>query len=189
MSTRPLSAVIAAPAIWLIRGYQLVVSPMRPPTCRFYPSCSAYALTAIERFGVLRGSWLATRRLLLDQLRALLARFRSRPAAPLPQPYLGLSGPADDPRLIVRRTYQLMLDWARSMGHARFPYQTPSTFAAALTAALPESREPIAALTATYVRARYAVEPVPPDDARLAQASLVRLQTHNVLKSTLTDQA
>jgi len=60
MSTRPLSAVIAAPAIWLIRGYQLVVSPMRPPTCRFYPSCSAYALTAIERFGVLRGSWLAT---------------------------------------------------------------------------------------------------------------------------------
>jgi putative membrane protein insertion efficiency factor len=64
MSTRPLSAVVAAPAIWLIRCYQLVVSPMRPPTCRFYPSCSAYALTAIERFGVLRGSWLATRRLL-----------------------------------------------------------------------------------------------------------------------------
>jgi len=54
----------AAPAIWLIRGYQLVVSPMRPPTCRFYPSCSAYALTAIERFGLLRGSWLAARRLL-----------------------------------------------------------------------------------------------------------------------------
>jgi len=64
MSTRPVSAVVAAPAIWLIRGYQLVVSPMRPQTCRFYPSCSAYALTAIERFGILRGSWLATRRLL-----------------------------------------------------------------------------------------------------------------------------
>ena len=57
-------AVVAAPAIWLIRVYQLVWSPMRPPTCRFYPSCSAYALTAIQRFGIVRGSWLAARRLL-----------------------------------------------------------------------------------------------------------------------------
>lgn len=64
MPLPPVRAMVAAPAIWLIRGYQLVVSPMRPPTCRFYPSCSAYALTAIERFGLLRGSWLAARRLL-----------------------------------------------------------------------------------------------------------------------------
>jgi|SRR5450631_4854808 len=63
-STRPLSAKVAAPAIWLIRAYQLVLSPMHPPSCRFYPSCSAYALTAIERFGIFRGSWLAARRLL-----------------------------------------------------------------------------------------------------------------------------
>jgi putative membrane protein insertion efficiency factor len=56
--------VVAAPAIALIKAYQMVLSPMRPPTCRFYPSCSAYALTAIERFGIVRGSWLAARRLL-----------------------------------------------------------------------------------------------------------------------------
>lgn len=59
-----LRAVVASPAIALIRAYQLVLSPMRPQTCRFYPSCSAYALTAIRRFGLVRGSWLATRRLL-----------------------------------------------------------------------------------------------------------------------------
>jgi len=56
--------VVATPAIWLIKAYQLVLSPMRPPTCRFYPPCSAYVLTAIERFGLVRGSWRATRRLL-----------------------------------------------------------------------------------------------------------------------------
>jgi len=64
MSFPSVRAVVAAPAIWLIRGYQQVWSPMRPQTCRFYPSCSAYALTALKRFGLLRGSWLAARRLL-----------------------------------------------------------------------------------------------------------------------------
>lgn len=60
----PVGRAIARPAIWLIRGYQLVLSPMHPPSCRFYPSCSAYAVTAIERFGLFRGGWLAVRRLL-----------------------------------------------------------------------------------------------------------------------------
>jgi uncharacterized protein len=48
----------------VIRAYQLLVSPLLGPRCRFYPSCSCYAHTAIERYGALRGSWLGMRRLL-----------------------------------------------------------------------------------------------------------------------------
>lgn len=55
--------VLVTPLIRLIRLYQQVVSPMRPQTCRFYPSCSAYAVTALERFGPIEGTWLAARRL------------------------------------------------------------------------------------------------------------------------------
>jgi putative membrane protein insertion efficiency factor len=47
----------------LIRGYQLFLSPLLPASCRYYPSCSAYAVEAIERHGALRGSWLAARRI------------------------------------------------------------------------------------------------------------------------------
>lgn len=47
----------------LIRGYQLAISPWLAPSCRFYPSCSCYTHTAIERFGVLRGTWLGLRRI------------------------------------------------------------------------------------------------------------------------------
>jgi putative membrane protein insertion efficiency factor len=47
----------------LIRGYQLVISPALPPSCRFTPSCSQYALEAVTRYGALKGTWLAARRL------------------------------------------------------------------------------------------------------------------------------
>ena len=47
----------------LIRGYQRLLSPALPPSCRFHPSCSQYALEAVTRYGALRGSWLAVRRL------------------------------------------------------------------------------------------------------------------------------
>ncbi|MDQ1603263.1 MAG: uncharacterized protein QOE01_1108 [Actinomycetota bacterium] len=50
--------------IWPIRAYQLVVSPWLGPRCRFYPSCSAYAVEAIAVHGILRGPYLAARRLL-----------------------------------------------------------------------------------------------------------------------------
>lgn len=46
----------------LIRGYQLFISPVLPASCRFYPSCSAYALEAVEKHGPIAGSWLAVRR-------------------------------------------------------------------------------------------------------------------------------
>jgi putative membrane protein insertion efficiency factor len=48
----------------LIRGYQRLLSPVLPPVCRFQPTCSQYAVEAIEVHGPFRGSWLALRRLL-----------------------------------------------------------------------------------------------------------------------------
>lgn len=48
----------------LIRFYRRWVSPMTPPSCRFTPTCSAYAEEAVQRYGGLRGGWLALRRLL-----------------------------------------------------------------------------------------------------------------------------
>lgn len=57
-------ASLAATALrGLIRGYQLLISPMLPPSCRYAPSCSQYAHQAIDRFGPLRGGWLAMRRI------------------------------------------------------------------------------------------------------------------------------
>ena len=50
--------------LWVIRLYQRFVSPYTPPTCRFYPSCSAYSVEAISRYGPGRGVVLATRRVL-----------------------------------------------------------------------------------------------------------------------------
>lgn len=50
--------------VWLVRGYQLFVSPLLGPRCRFYPSCSAYAIQALQLHGAFKGTWLAARRLL-----------------------------------------------------------------------------------------------------------------------------
>jgi len=47
----------------LLRGYRLVISPLYGQVCRYHPSCSAYALQAVEVHGSLRGAWLAVRRL------------------------------------------------------------------------------------------------------------------------------
>lgn len=49
--------------IFSVRCYQGAVAPHLPPACRYYPSCSAYAIKALEKHGALRGSWLAVRRI------------------------------------------------------------------------------------------------------------------------------
>ncbi|TXK71879.1 membrane protein insertion efficiency factor YidD [Paenibacillus sp. N3.4] len=46
-----------------IHFYRKIISPLKPPTCRFYPTCSQYALEAIEVHGALRGSWLSAKRI------------------------------------------------------------------------------------------------------------------------------
>lgn len=56
-------SVLARLLILPIRGYQLFISPAFPPTCRYYPSCSAYAVEALRVHGALRGTWLAIRRI------------------------------------------------------------------------------------------------------------------------------
>lgn len=50
--------------VLLVRGYQVSISPLLPPSCRYFPSCSAYAVEALEKHGALKGSWLAARRIL-----------------------------------------------------------------------------------------------------------------------------
>ena len=56
--------MIARLFILIARGWQLGPSRALPPSCRYQPSCSAYAITAIQRYGAARGSWLAFKRIM-----------------------------------------------------------------------------------------------------------------------------
>lgn len=58
-----MTTVASRMVVGLIVAYQKLVSPLLGANCRFQPTCSTYALAAVERFGVLRGGWLAMRRL------------------------------------------------------------------------------------------------------------------------------
>lgn len=59
-----MKGVTKTAVLWLLRAYKWVISPLLPPACRYTPTCSEYALEAIERFGALRGTAMALARLL-----------------------------------------------------------------------------------------------------------------------------
>ena len=50
--------------IGMVKGYKYLISPLLPPSCRFYPTCSAYTIEAIEKYGAVRGFLLGLRRIL-----------------------------------------------------------------------------------------------------------------------------
>jgi hypothetical protein len=56
--------LLAIPFIVLIKIYQLLISPLFPPSCRFTPTCSHYSLEALKRFGIFKGGWLSIKRIL-----------------------------------------------------------------------------------------------------------------------------
>ncbi len=62
-ATRRRDDLIRMLALAGIRAYQSLISPLLGPTCRFYPSCSQYAYEAVEKYGVVRGGWMAARRI------------------------------------------------------------------------------------------------------------------------------
>ena len=55
----PLKTVL----IYLIRGYQVGISPLLPPSCRYSPTCSHYGIEALKKHGLIKGSWLTIRRI------------------------------------------------------------------------------------------------------------------------------
>lgn len=63
MPATRLSSIPRRMVTYAIRGYQRFISPAFPPSCRFTPTCSSYAITSIEKYGLLKGGWLALRRI------------------------------------------------------------------------------------------------------------------------------
>ena len=58
-----LKKILIFPFLMIIRGYQLLISPLTPATCRFEPTCSHYATDALKEHGVFKGTWLAAKRI------------------------------------------------------------------------------------------------------------------------------
>lgn len=56
--------IIDKAVIWLILFYRKYISPLKKPCCRFYPTCSQYALSAVKKYGAFRGGFLAAKRIL-----------------------------------------------------------------------------------------------------------------------------
>ena len=62
--SEPFASPVGRGVVLLLRGYQLTISPLLGPACRFEPSCSHYAIEAVKRYGALSGLGLAVRRVL-----------------------------------------------------------------------------------------------------------------------------
>ncbi|MEJ6546978.1 MAG: membrane protein insertion efficiency factor YidD [Flavobacteriaceae bacterium] len=56
--------ILISPLVLLIRIYQTLISPLTPPSCRYTPTCSTYSLEALRKYGIIKGAWLATKRIL-----------------------------------------------------------------------------------------------------------------------------
>ncbi|MDC6366743.1 MULTISPECIES: membrane protein insertion efficiency factor YidD [Flavobacteriaceae] len=56
--------ILIAPFVFLVRAYQLLISPYTPATCRYSPTCSAYTLEALKKHGLFKGGWLSIKRIL-----------------------------------------------------------------------------------------------------------------------------
>jgi len=59
-----INSLLRALFVGLVKGYQYLISPLFPPSCRFYPTCSAYTIEAIEKYGVVKGSLMGLWRIL-----------------------------------------------------------------------------------------------------------------------------
>ncbi len=58
-----LMKLLAVPLIMLIRMYQIFISPLFPPSCRYTPTCSHYSIEAMKKYGILKGGWLGIKRI------------------------------------------------------------------------------------------------------------------------------
>ncbi len=61
--TRGFKRLLALPFLLLVRVYQLCISPLIPPSCRYTPSCSQYSIEALKKYGAVKGLWLTVKRI------------------------------------------------------------------------------------------------------------------------------
>jgi putative membrane protein insertion efficiency factor len=59
---KTLQQIVSAPFIWMIRLYQLIISPWLPSRCRYTPTCSQYGIEAFKKYGPIKGFWLTAKR-------------------------------------------------------------------------------------------------------------------------------
>ncbi len=63
MAPNRINRLLARPLVALVRFYQRFISPLTPPTCRYSPTCSQYTVEALQKHGLLKGGWLALKRI------------------------------------------------------------------------------------------------------------------------------